>query len=172
MKTIIIPAIWLTYGREDLSQAQKMIDNGFEVEFSRGDIYNKRFELPHDNISFIKGNLVIWKVRDWITADLIDGHYTNHKHHESLDKVLESLIDYKDFELFEAWWFNGGQEIATAKFEKEANEKIKDVIAKMPKILFDNSASDNELETEHNNVFWNEIERLALSAKLHINQLT
>lgn len=92
MKTTIIPAIWLTYGREDLSQAQKMIDNGFEVEFSHGDICNKRFDLPHDNISFVKGNLVLWKVRDWITADLIDGFYCNHKHFESIEKFIEFYL--------------------------------------------------------------------------------
>ncbi len=69
---------------------------------------------------------------------------------------------------FEKWWFDGGQEIATAKFEKQAEENIKDVIAKMPKIQYDNSASDNDLEAKHNNVFWDEVERLAYNDNLHI----
>lgn len=69
---------------------------------------------------------------------------------------------------FDIWWVNDGQEIATAKFEKQAEENIKPIIDKMPKIQYNNTAEDNNLETEQNNIFWDEIERLAFKDNLHL----
>jgi hypothetical protein len=71
-------------------------------------------------------------------------------------------------EEFEIWWFNGGQEIATQKFEKQAEENIKPIISKMPKILYDNTGIDNNNETKQNNIFWDEVERLAFDDSLHL----
>lgn len=101
-RTRTIPAIWSTYGREDLSQAQKMIDAGFEVEYDVKDYRANRFDLPHEGISFVLGKINVWKVSDWITADLIDGFYTNHKHFNSLDEVLENHINQLEYSFYDS----------------------------------------------------------------------
>lgn len=94
MKTRNIPTSWLISEREDLSQAQKMIDAGFEVEYDANDYRHNRIELPQNNISFVMGKKHVWKVKGWITADLIDGYFKNHTHFNSLDEIIgENLIN-------------------------------------------------------------------------------
>lgn len=63
---------------------------------------------------------------------------------------------------FEDWWFNGGQSIAEIKFSKQAEENIKDKLNAMPTFVpEENSYESNQLEVEANNLFWDELERLA-----------
>jgi len=90
MKTIIIPESWKNSPREDLAQAQKMVDLGFEIEYNVYDFRFNRIEYPIWAVSFVKGNLYVWKVKQWISANIIDGHYCNHKHHDSIDDFIES----------------------------------------------------------------------------------
>lgn len=89
---------WEDCGREDLNSIPSMVHKGFAPDFSHTD---KRMErttpenCPHDAVSFIKGTLHIWRTYDfhnsgemgWMTADLINGSYTNHKAIKSLTEV-------------------------------------------------------------------------------------
>lgn len=87
-QTTTVPAKWATYEREDLCTAQQMVDAGFTIEYSQADYIHKRFEVPHDGITFKKDNLIVWKVIDWITAKVVDGYYTKHKHYDRLEMIL------------------------------------------------------------------------------------
>lgn len=91
---------WTECGRDDLNMIPMMIAKGFIPEFSYGD---KRAERtipenpPHDSVSFVKGNLHVWKcyknsVEYWQTAELIDGYYSNHKPVDN----LADLFNIKD----------------------------------------------------------------------------
>ena len=63
---------------------------------------------------------------------------------------------------FEDWWSNGGQIIAEKKFSKQAEENIKDKLNAMSAFVpEENSYESNRLEVEANNLFWDELERLA-----------
>lgn len=71
--------------REDLDMIPTMKANGFEVIVNPMDILYKR-ETPNHPVGFVKGTLHVWKCRKpnnlethWMTADLIDGYYCNHK---------------------------------------------------------------------------------------------
>ncbi len=94
LKSTRIPESWKTSKREDLSQAHKLINLGFSVEYSRGDVMHSRCHAPHDGITFKTEHATLWKVRDWIYADLIDGFYCNHKHFESIEKFIEKFIEF------------------------------------------------------------------------------
>lgn len=91
MKTTIIPETWKNSQREDLSQAQTMVDLGFEIEYNVYDARFKRIENPIWAVSFTKGTLYVWKVKGWVSADIINGHFCNHKHYESINEFIESL---------------------------------------------------------------------------------
>lgn len=80
-------------------------------------------------------------------------------------KTFESYTTNDD-DRFDEWWVNGGQDIATREFEKQAEENIKDDLDKRVKEFYgENSIGD---ETAENNVFWYEVERLAKVNKLHL----
>jgi hypothetical protein len=98
---------WLKCGRDDLNRIPMMVANGYTVEFDYNDIRAKRItpeNVPHNCVAFSKGNLHTWKgykneyVPDsrfrllwgyWITAILVDKHYTNHIHLPYLSMVIK-----------------------------------------------------------------------------------
>jgi hypothetical protein len=76
--------------REDLAMITTMKANGFDVVVSPMDILYKR-ETPNHPVAFVKGTLHVWKCKThWMTADLIDGYYCNHKPVNELTDLLIS----------------------------------------------------------------------------------
>ena len=85
----ITPTKWEDCERVDLNIIPTMIAKGFIVEFNPKDKRAGRIvpeNCPHDAVSFVKGNLHIWRIYkeiegmsyNWMTSELIDGYYTNH----------------------------------------------------------------------------------------------
>ena len=73
---------------------------------------------------------------------------------------------------FEKWWMNGGQEIATGIYSEQAETNILPKLAELPPYVPErNTAYDNNLEAEANNIFWDELERLARENDLHLKQI-
>lgn len=96
----IAPTKWEECQREDLNMIPQMQAKGFTVEFSSADKRGGRTvpeNAPADAVSFVKGNLHIWKVYkeqdgmmyEWMTSELIDGYYTNHKPIQELKEILK-----------------------------------------------------------------------------------
>ena len=94
------PTKWEECEREDLNMIPKMVANGFVPEFSYKDRMHKRTTvemIPTDAVSFVKGNLHVWKIYEykdgmnyeWMTSELIDGYYTNHKPIDKLEEILK-----------------------------------------------------------------------------------
>lgn len=92
--------------RDDLKYAQRMMDAGFEMEFSSTDRMFKRTtpdNIPHDPIGFKNGKYRIWRCRTgkawdpgqppvvgigWQVAELEDGYYVKHRgrnYHRNVD---------------------------------------------------------------------------------------
>lgn len=93
------PTKWEECGREDLNMIPQMEANGFKVEFSYKDKMHKRTSIenvPHDAVSFVKGNFHVWRIYKeqdgmpyhWMTSELVDGFYTNHKPIQELKEIL------------------------------------------------------------------------------------
>lgn len=98
---------WEDCEREDLNMIPTMIKNGFTPDFSYRDRMHKRTSIEHipsDAVGFVKGNLHVWKIYNysktelktpasmgynWMTSELIDGYYTNHKPIEELKKLFK-----------------------------------------------------------------------------------
>jgi streptomycin 6-kinase len=71
-------------------------------------------------------------------------------------------------EVFDNWFMQGGQEIATRIYGEQAEKNIAPRLAELPKFTpEDNTFESNNLEGISNNIFWNEVERLAQENKLH-----
>lgn len=97
----IAPTKWEECGRNDLQAIPMMEANGFKVDFSYKDRMHKRTTIeaiPHDAVSFSKGDLHVWKAYkykedgmyyEWMTAKLVDNHYTDHKPIEDLKEILK-----------------------------------------------------------------------------------
>ena len=80
-----------------------MVENGFTPIFNWRDKMHGRttFEnIPHEAVSFNKENLHVWKVYDyqenditfnWMTAKLVDNHYTNHIPLRNIKNVVKHL---------------------------------------------------------------------------------
>lgn len=91
---------WEDCGRDDLNSIPLMIENGFTVEFSWRDKMHGRTTFdnpPLDAVSFSKDDLHIWRLYNhvdgeiefnWIKANLIEGHYTNHVKVVNIKNIL------------------------------------------------------------------------------------
>lgn len=81
-------------GREDIDMMPTMMANGFMPKYHYMDVLYKR-EKPHHPIIFIKGTLHVWMCKKnseelhWMTADVIDGYYRNHKPVNELKDLLK-----------------------------------------------------------------------------------
>lgn len=72
-------------------------------------------------------------------------------------------------EVFDKWFMQGGQEIATRLFGEQAEINIKPKLSELPKFVpEDNTYESNHLEGVSNGIFWDEVERLAYENKLHL----
>ena len=101
------PTQWEQCGRTDLNIIPKMIAKGFTPEFSHKDKrYNRTTpeNCPHDAVSFVKGNLHVWKIYgykneemgyEWMSSELIDGYYTNHKPLQNIEEIFEINLEIK-----------------------------------------------------------------------------
>lgn len=100
--TYFAPTKWEECQREDLNMIPKMIANGFTPEFSHKDRKAERLipeNCPCDAVTFFKGDLHVWNCihkkgnieYEWMTANLVDGYYTNHKPVKSLEILLKKL---------------------------------------------------------------------------------
>lgn len=91
---------WEDCLREDLNHIPKMIAAGFYPEFSYRDMMHGRTDInnpPHDAVSFRKAGKCVWKAISFSTqepvfkvADLIGGHYCNHRTYKSLQEVIDA----------------------------------------------------------------------------------
>lgn len=74
-------------------------------------------------------------------------------------------------EIFDNWWVNqNGQNIATRIYGDEAEQNILPKLQKLPTFTpEDNTYESNTLEAISNNIFWDEVQRLAKENNLHLN---
>lgn len=88
-------------GREDLNMFDAAKEAGWSA-YTRGPVVHG---LPHDSVSYRKGNKHAWKCGEfdiykhgnepsvyhswWVVADLIEGRYQNHRQHDTLQDVLD-----------------------------------------------------------------------------------
>ena len=97
---------WRDCLRDDLNCIPLAIENDWTLKFSYIDkMYGRTTpsDVPHDTLSFIKGDKVCWKVYSvikenngifhplyeaWRIADYVDGIYCNHRIYEFLRDVL------------------------------------------------------------------------------------
>ena len=72
--------------------------------------------------------------------------------------------------IFDDWWCKeGGQDIATRVFSEQAEKNIAPELAKLRNFNpEDNTFESNQLEVISNNMFWDEVDRLARENNLHI----
>jgi len=68
---------------------------------------------------------------------------------------------------FDTWWFGGGQDIATKVYGEQAEKNIANNIDERVSSLYEKTSIGDE--ASENNVFWNEVERLAKANGLHLN---
>ena len=71
---------------------------------------------------------------------------------------------------FEFWWINqNGQARAGSVYGEQAEVNIAPKLAELPPFTpEDNTVESNNLETLSNNIFWDEVERLARENNLHL----
>jgi len=74
-------------------------------------------------------------------------------------------------EIFDKWWVNqNGQNIATRIYGEQAEKNILPKLAELPTFTpEDNTYESNNLEAISNNIFWDEVQRLAKENNLHLN---
>lgn len=92
------PTKWEECGREDLNSIPAMIKAGWTPKFHYLDVRHERTTVehpPHEGVSFSKDTKHAWGIIDFhsherafMTADLIDGSYCNHKKIASLQELL------------------------------------------------------------------------------------
>ena len=71
---------------------------------------------------------------------------------------------------FDFWWFNGGSDKAEVRYYYQAKENVKKELSLIPKFIPENdTAIDNHLEVEYNNIISNEMERLAKENNMHLS---
>lgn len=85
--------------RADLKGIPGMIEKGYEPVFVAEDKRAERtgpHNWPHNGVTFSKGTHHVWPIINrkedtsaWMTADLIDGHYTNHKQIATLEELAK-----------------------------------------------------------------------------------
>jgi hypothetical protein len=92
---------WLECPRDDLNIIPHMIKNGFDVHMDDRDKRNERTtpdNVPHNCVSFAKGNLHIWKFYEnmtngynqkWQTAFIIDGYFRNHQSFDTIEEAMQ-----------------------------------------------------------------------------------
>ena len=96
----IAPTKWEECGRDDLKAIPLMEANGFTPIFSYNDRRAGRTTIeaiPHDTVSFGKGDLHVWKVYNyqedgmyfsWMSAKVVNNEYVDHLP----VKILENLF--------------------------------------------------------------------------------
>lgn len=96
----VAPTKWEECERIDLNMIPTMIANGFTPEFTAPDKRGGRIipeNCPHDAVAFVKGNLHVWRIYkeidgmnyEWMTSELIEGYYTNHKPIQDLKEMCK-----------------------------------------------------------------------------------
>lgn len=97
---------WLNKPRTDLKMIPIMHKLGYDIKFDYTDSRHGRTTpqyVPHNSVSFSKGNYNIWKginrikkddeifsdlIEVWHTARLVDKHYCNHKTFEDINDAI------------------------------------------------------------------------------------
>lgn len=88
---------WEDCAREDLNMIPKMIAAGWQPVFDYRDMRHGRLtpdNPPHDGVGFRNGIVHAWKgykggFSHWVVADLIEGHYCNHRQVSDLNELIE-----------------------------------------------------------------------------------
>ena len=92
---------WIDCGRDDLKVIPTMIELGYTVQFNRKDMQNGRTtpeNVPHDDVSFQKGNYQMWKFMKkigdetyyiWNTGRWINEHIKNHKWFMTIEEAIK-----------------------------------------------------------------------------------
>ncbi len=105
------PTSWAECAREDLQLIPVLEADGWAPKFSYADRRAERTTVancPHDEVSFEKGPLRLWKHMDfnshdivWTLAEIVDGYFSNHtivtfEQAKKLELTITKQTDGKD----------------------------------------------------------------------------
>lgn len=78
--------------RQDLKYRDYAKSIGYRERLHSSDKLNGRLRVPHNTISFEKGNKRVWFcIKGWACADFIGDKWTNHRYYEDLKEALDEI---------------------------------------------------------------------------------